>query len=188
MAAVSPHAFDALIDRLPPRLEPVDAPIAAGDGVIHAAVALLLRRSPKEAASVGGAEILFIKRSVREGDPWSGHIAFPGGRAEPGDRSLADVAVREVSEEVGIDIRGGGRILGRLPMVEPVSRLLPPVAVTPFLVVAPDGAAARPDQEEVEDAFWRSTRVATAGEKNDFPFDASWIASTRSSSTESFNR
>jgi 8-oxo-dGTP pyrophosphatase MutT (NUDIX family) len=147
-------AFDALIDRLLPRLRPLDVPIAAGDGVIHAAVALLLRESSSEAASGNGAEIFFIKRSVREGDPWSGHIAFPGGRAATGDRSLADVAVREVWEEVGIDIRGGGRILGRLPTVEPVSRLLPPVAVTPFLVVAPDGAAARPDPAEVEDAFW----------------------------------
>jgi len=156
MSAASPDAFEALVDRLIPRLQPVDVPMAAGDGVIHAAVALLLRQGSEEDAggNGGGAELLFIKRSHREGDPWSGHIAFPGGRAGPGDPSLADVAAREVSEEVGIDIRRGGRILGGLPAVKPLSVRLPPIEVTPFLALAPHGASFQPDPCEVEDAFW----------------------------------
>jgi 8-oxo-dGTP pyrophosphatase MutT (NUDIX family) len=149
MAVAPSGAFGALVDRLISRLRPADVPTGAGDGVIHAAVALLLREGSREAA-----EILFIKRSQREGDPWSGHVAFPGGRAEPSDPSLLDVAVREVSEEVGIDLRHGGRILGRLPTVEPLSVRLPPIDVTPFLVLPPDGAVAHPDPGEVEDAFW----------------------------------
>ncbi len=49
---------------------------------------------------------------------------------------------------------GGGRILGRLPTVEPLSARLPPVDVTPFVALAPEGASARPDPHEVEEAFW----------------------------------
>ena len=42
----------------------------------------------------GEPELLMIKRAEAEGDPWSGHIACPGGRMEPGDRDLAVTAVR----------------------------------------------------------------------------------------------
>jgi 8-oxo-dGTP pyrophosphatase MutT (NUDIX family) len=149
--------FAGLIERLVPRLGPLDVPAASFNGVIHAAVVLVLRADPT------GAEILFIKRSEREGDPWSGHLALPGGRAERSDASLAAVALREVREEVGIDLERGGRILGSLPMVRPLSTRLPPIAVTPFLATAPEGAAARPDPDEVEDAFWMPLSALTAG-------------------------
>ena len=33
------------------------------------------------------ARILMIQRATREGDPWSGHMAFPGGKFEPQDES-----------------------------------------------------------------------------------------------------
>ena len=52
----------------------------------EAAVALLLR--PRDAL-----EVLLIKRSVRESDPWSGHMALPGGRRDPGDSDLTDLRV-----------------------------------------------------------------------------------------------
>lgn len=50
-------------------------------------------------------EILFIQRSERLGDPWSGHIAFPGGKREEGDADDAATAAREAMEETGIDVR-----------------------------------------------------------------------------------
>ena len=50
-------------------------------------------------------DILLIKRSEREGDPWSGHIGFPGGRVEQGDdRNPFLTAIRETSEEIGIEL------------------------------------------------------------------------------------
>jgi len=150
------EAFDAWLDRLSERLDPTDAPMRPGSGTIHAAVAVLLRPAAEavEGAVDGSAEILFIRRAKREGDPWSGHIAFPGGRPDTGDADLLAVAVRETREEVGIDVRGGGRILGRLPTVEPLSARLPPIDVTPFVALAPEGAGARADPGEVEEAFW----------------------------------
>lgn len=50
-------------------------------------------------------ELLFIHRSARDGDPWSGHVGFPGGRREDDDESDLACAVRETWEELGIDLR-----------------------------------------------------------------------------------
>ncbi|KAL4400253.1 coenzyme A diphosphatase [Malassezia pachydermatis] len=52
----------------------------------------------------GTPEVLFIKRAVREGDNWSSHVAFPGGRRDPEDESGVYTAMRETWEEVGIDL------------------------------------------------------------------------------------
>ena len=105
-------------------------------------------------SATGGAEILFIKRAERAGDPWSGHLAFPGGRAEETDATLLDLAMRETVEEVGIDARRGGRVLGRLPTVRPVSSRIPSVTVTPFVALAPPGVVPRLQLAEVEEVFW----------------------------------
>jgi 8-oxo-dGTP pyrophosphatase MutT (NUDIX family) len=59
-----------------------------------------------------GEEVLLIRRAEREGDPWSGHVAFPGGRVEAGDPSFRDAATREAREEVGADLASGARFLG----------------------------------------------------------------------------
>ncbi len=149
MPAVPPlESYEAFIDRLIPRLDPVDVPAHAGRATIHAAVVLLLRGVD------GSAEVLFIRRAEREGDPWSGHIAFPGGRPEARDADLLAVALREAAEEVGIDVGQGGRVLGRLPTIEPLSARLPPIDVTPFVALAPEGVHVRPDPDEVQEAFW----------------------------------
>ena len=51
-----------------------------------------------------GAEVLFIERAMRADDPWSGHMAFPGGRLEGGDDSARTAACRETREEVGLEL------------------------------------------------------------------------------------
>ena len=55
----------------------------------------------------------FIRRAEREGDPWSGHIAFPGGRAQSDDADARAVAERETLEEIGIGL-GPETLLGAL--------------------------------------------------------------------------
>ena len=147
--------FEAFLQRVAARLSPVDlTAVPAADGVVTQAAVMLLLRGADTAADI--AEILFIKRAERAGDPWSGHLAFPGGRAEERDATLLEVAMRETAEEVAIDARRGGRVLGRLPMLRPLSARIPSVAVTPFVAAAPPGAVPRPQPDEVEEAFWMS--------------------------------
>lgn len=73
----------------------------------QAAVAIVLREG------VRGSEVLLIERALRDGDPWSGHMAFPGGRREPGDASSRAAARRETLEEVGVEL-ADAEYLGRL--------------------------------------------------------------------------
>ncbi len=77
----------------------------------------LLRRLQKRSAVAmilqvreGELHILMIKRAEREGDPWSGHMAFPGGRMDKADAHGYAVAVRETAEEVGLTAGGTGRV------------------------------------------------------------------------------
>jgi 8-oxo-dGTP pyrophosphatase MutT (NUDIX family) len=58
------------------------------------------------------SSVLLIKRAERLGDPWSGQIAFPGGKMKAEDRTSRDTAVRETMEEVGIDLNRSAEFLG----------------------------------------------------------------------------
>lgn len=113
-----------------------------------AAVALLLRVT--ESADV---ELLLIKRAAFEGDPWSGHIALPGGRAEPEDANLLATAIRETREETAIDLTREARVLGALDPVRPRTPSLASIAVAPFVAVLGD-APRLVLSSEVADAFW----------------------------------
>ena len=81
----------------------------------RAAVSIVLREPPS------GLEVLFIRRAEREGDLWSGHVAFPGGRVEPGE-GIEEAAVRETEEEVGLDLRATGLRLGALDEIPAIGR------------------------------------------------------------------
>jgi len=83
----------------------------------RAAVALVLRDGLPE-----GVELLFIRRAEHEKDPWSGHMGFPGGRAEPTDPGPEATAVRETLEETGLDLARDGERLGALDEVKALAR------------------------------------------------------------------
>lgn len=52
----------------------------------------------------GDPEVLFIKRASRKGDRWTGHVALPGGKRDPEDLDDLAAAIRETSEEIGLDL------------------------------------------------------------------------------------
>jgi 8-oxo-dGTP pyrophosphatase MutT (NUDIX family) len=138
-----------LLDRLERALAPASAvPPAPDANVRDAAVAAIFRITPSETL-----ELLMIERASYAGDPWSGHIAFPGGRREPHDATLLDTALRETREETGIDILASGRVLGALERVNPMSPALPPISIAPFVaLLTQDVSLALSD--EVASAFW----------------------------------
>jgi 8-oxo-dGTP pyrophosphatase MutT (NUDIX family) len=116
-------------------------------GQRQAAVALLVR--PRQSL-----EVLLIRRAELNGDPWSGHVALPGGRRSHDDHDLLATACRETLEEVGVPVQSIGTFIGALDEVAPDSRRLPPILVAPFVIAVPPDTSATPDPREVQAAFW----------------------------------
>jgi len=93
-----------LIERLKRRLRGVEAIDA------WASVAILIREEAND------YETLLVRRAIVPGDPWSGDMAFPGGKRMRDDRTLRDTVIREVQEETGIDL-GHLTYIGGLPVM-----------------------------------------------------------------------
>lgn len=117
------------------------------EGKRRAAVALVLREAGD------GPEVLFIERARRAGDPWSGHMAFPGGRVDPGDADARSAAERETWEEVGVRVEEGER-LGRLDDMQGHHVAgVPALVISAFVYHLPDPPPLVLNYE-VENAFW----------------------------------
>ncbi|MDH3271268.1 MAG: CoA pyrophosphatase [Gemmatimonadota bacterium] len=123
-----------------------EAPDPAVDRM-EAAVALVVRATES-------LELLLIKRATHEADPWSGHMALPGGRWEPNDSGLLHTAKRETLEETGIDLERHGAPLGRLVDVAPMSARLPPMRIAPFVFGVPAHVEGAVMNHELESLHW----------------------------------
>jgi 8-oxo-dGTP pyrophosphatase MutT (NUDIX family) len=134
------RALERALAERPPRL------LGADEVVQRASVALLVRPRPLD------LEILLIERPQSPTDPWSGHMALPGGRRAPGEAPL-DTAIRETREEVGIDPVAAGVVIGRLDDVSP-ARGGPQIAVSPFVFAVGPDAVEQPDPREVASTLW----------------------------------
>jgi 8-oxo-dGTP pyrophosphatase MutT (NUDIX family) len=118
--------------------------------VARASVALVLREAAEAAV-----ELLLIRRATRDDDPWSGHMAFPGGRRDPDDVDVVATATRETCEEVGLDLRRGASQIGRLDELRAVARHRPlDLVITPVVFELHGPAELRLSPREVESAVW----------------------------------
>jgi 8-oxo-dGTP pyrophosphatase MutT (NUDIX family) len=106
-----------------------DLAVPEGDDVMQAAVALIVHEP-----AGGSPEILFIERATRDGDPWSGQMALPGGRKEPTDRDLQATAERETLEEVGVALQD---LVGRLDDFTGGNQRVPSLIVSPYVYTLP---------------------------------------------------
>jgi 8-oxo-dGTP pyrophosphatase MutT (NUDIX family) len=124
----------------------------------HAAVAAVLREGAR------GAEVLLIRRAQDERDPWSGHMALPGGHREHGDSDMVHTATRETLEEVNLDLAVHGQLLGRLEMVRAYSaaRRLD-VAIAPLVFALDEPVSPRPNPAEVQEVIWASLGELSSG-------------------------
>ena len=114
----------------------------------RAAVAIMVREGQE------ATELLMIRRATREGDPWSGHMGFPGGRRDPEDRSNFSCALRETEEELGVDLSRWGAPLGELSDVNTGWRTdRPEMLVTPFIFSVSELPELTPN-DEVDDVVW----------------------------------
>ena len=164
-------ALSSRLARLKETLAHYQRSTSDDSGLIWAAVAVIIAPDPDS--------ILLIRRADRQGDPWSGHMALPGGRREPADQDLLATAIRETGEEVGLALARSD-LLGSIDDVVPRTPVLPPVAVRPFVFLMA-GRSSLLLSSEVAEASWvtiddlvRADRhglisLEVAGETRQFP-------------------
>jgi len=114
----------------------------------QAAVAMIL------APGHNDLDVCFIQPAERDGDPWSGQVAFPGGRADPSDVTANAVAERETMEEIGLPLHSR-QLLGPLPVRDIQREHLK--ILSPFVYYVGAGSqriATVYEKNEVASVFW----------------------------------
>ena len=112
-----------------------------------AAVALLIRPANQ------GLEILLVKRVENPSDPWSGQMAFPGGKRDSKDENLKRTVIRETREETGINL-GSCRFLGVTAVHEPAR--MSEMKILPYIVLLKHEQSIRLNPKELECFIWVS--------------------------------
>jgi len=120
-------------------------PVSEEQGA-NAAVAVLLRQEK------GDFSVFFVKRVENVADPWSGQMAFPGGKRDRKDVDLMQTVVRETLEETGINLLEGCRFLGVLTALRSMPR--PDLRILPFVVLVEYEPRVRLNRKELEDFYW----------------------------------
>lgn len=130
-----------LIEKLSKTLKPL-----ADEQDANAAVAVLFKRDGEK------LYVLFVKRVENPKDPWSGQIAFPGGKQTAEDANLEETVIRETREETNINLLTGCRFLGVMETFQ--SKPRPDIKVLPFVVLAEDNPLIKLNEKELKEYFW----------------------------------
>lgn len=130
--------------------------IPAEGAMKKAAVAAILRdRESESPGGERGLDVLMIRRAEHPKDPWSGHMAFPGGRVDPSDPDALFAAIRETKEEIGLDLFRFGSKLGELSHLIAMAHGKPlPMVVVPFVFMVEGSPELTLLDEEVQEAVW----------------------------------
>ena len=136
MQKIADHLASKLTNKIPS--------ITEEERTSHAAVSVVLRLREQI------PHLLFIQRSISPLDPWSGNIAFPGGRIDPEDRDLKETAERETEEEVGLNLSSAS-YLGCLPPLPTWNRR---VHIAAFAYTIDYDPQLTLDPEEVAATHW----------------------------------
>jgi 8-oxo-dGTP pyrophosphatase MutT (NUDIX family) len=142
------------LDRIESRFRARTPVPVSREPAARAAVAMVLAPDERD------LKVLLIQRAEHPRDPWSGHMAFPGGRHDIGDEDLVRTAVRETHEEVGIDLARHGRLVGPLDDVQASARgRLLDLVITPYLFAVDRTLPPTIDETEVAAALWVPMQV-----------------------------
>jgi len=113
-----------------------------------AAVAAVVRQAPS------GVEVLLIRRAEDERDPWSGHMALPGGHRDPEDADLVATALHETREEVGLELDRTAEWIGFLERTPVRAGLRPAFEILPLVFALEREVELAPDPREVKAVVW----------------------------------
>ncbi len=91
--------------------------------------------------------LMFTRRADHLGEH-PGQMSFPGGGAEPGDETILETALREATEEIGLE-PAETEIVGQLDDIRTITEY----AVTPFVARVPDREYERDGNEVAEIVF-----------------------------------
>lgn len=138
--------------------------VTPGEKTRQASVAVILRQSNEHTPDF--CDILFIQRAERQGDPWSGQMAFPGGHREEKDLDLRAAAIRETHEEIGLSLEEA-EYLGALDhqRAQPRGRTLD-MLIAPHVFITTQTSAFQPNRE-VADVVWAPLSVLAANSLHD---------------------
>jgi 8-oxo-dGTP pyrophosphatase MutT (NUDIX family) len=115
--------------------------------VARCGVVLLIADQGADGSGDGPA-LLMMRRAERHGDPWSGHVSFPGGRVDATDASTRAAALRELHEETGIVLTRKLQPMGRLSdLLTREHARLRPMVVSPYVYRSAKALKLRPGVE-----------------------------------------
>jgi 8-oxo-dGTP pyrophosphatase MutT (NUDIX family) len=149
----------------PPDPAAAPDPTPSRDAPLVAAVLVALIRAQ------GPARMVLTRRRA-DLRSHAGEISFPGGRRDDGDADLAETALREAEEEIGLP-RSSAEMIGTLPVT---STFVTNYLIHPFVAMIPAGLTWALSPREVDEVLEldveqvRTARTTTTLTRRGFTF------------------